>query len=139
MTDDTRVCRICDGGPGNNCACSCGFQVWTQVTEEMINKALHAVVPGGAEVWCWLPQVDGFTPHQTARDVIRSALEAVIVPAPVAPVMKAAQAYADAIREQEAQYRGDKAGTGWSLAISRRQQALNILVTTAEKLPPVTP
>jgi hypothetical protein len=25
---DNRVCVICDGGPGNECACSCGFQKW---------------------------------------------------------------------------------------------------------------
>lgn len=25
---DNRVCVICDGGSGNDCACSCGFQKW---------------------------------------------------------------------------------------------------------------
>ena len=25
---DNRVCRICDGVPGNNCACLCGFEYW---------------------------------------------------------------------------------------------------------------
>jgi hypothetical protein len=25
---DNRVCTICDGGPGNSCACSCGFERW---------------------------------------------------------------------------------------------------------------
>lgn len=25
-----RVCKICDGGPGNNCACACGLEVWEQ-------------------------------------------------------------------------------------------------------------
>ena len=29
MTDN-RVCRICDGGPGNECACNCGMQAWEQ-------------------------------------------------------------------------------------------------------------
>ena len=49
-----------------------------KVTEEMITAALYARVPGGAEVWCWLPQEDAFTPHQTARDVMRCALEAAL-------------------------------------------------------------
>lgn len=25
---DDRICKVCDGGPGNNCACSCGLEVW---------------------------------------------------------------------------------------------------------------
>lgn len=25
---DNRVCVICDGGPGNACACLCGFEKW---------------------------------------------------------------------------------------------------------------
>lgn len=45
------------------------------VTEDMVTAALNARVPGGAEVWNWLPQADAWTPHQTARDVIRAALE----------------------------------------------------------------
>lgn len=47
-------------------------------TEAMIDIALHAVVPGGAEVWCWLPQKDAWTPHETARDVMRAALRPVL-------------------------------------------------------------
>ena len=27
---DERTCAICDGGPGNNCACSCGFRLYDQ-------------------------------------------------------------------------------------------------------------
>lgn len=48
------------------------------VDDAMIERALHALVPGGAEVWCWLPQKDSFTPHETARDVMRCALEAAL-------------------------------------------------------------
>lgn len=25
---DNRTCKICDGGPGNHCACNCGMQLW---------------------------------------------------------------------------------------------------------------
>lgn len=28
LADLTRICRICDGGPGNECACNCGHQAW---------------------------------------------------------------------------------------------------------------
>lgn len=77
MTDN-RVCMICDGGPGNDCACSCGFQKYTNVSEAMIDKALAARVPGGSEVRAWLPMSDGWTSHQTARVVIRAALSAVL-------------------------------------------------------------
>lgn len=28
MINDNRVCAICDGGPGNDCACNCGMQKW---------------------------------------------------------------------------------------------------------------
>jgi len=55
------------------------------VSEAMIERALHAPVPGGAEVWHWLPQTPlwstGFTtaqPHQTAHNVMRAALEAAL-------------------------------------------------------------
>lgn len=49
------------------------------ITEEMIDRALHARVPGDcSEVWHYLPQKDGWTPHQVARDVIRAALEAAL-------------------------------------------------------------
>lgn len=51
-------------------------------TPEMIEAALHARVPGGAEVWAWLPQKDAWTPHETARDVMHAALSAALsVPA----------------------------------------------------------
>jgi len=26
--DDNGICLICYGGPGNDCACSCGMQAW---------------------------------------------------------------------------------------------------------------
>ncbi|RWP29897.1 hypothetical protein [Mesorhizobium sp.] len=47
------------------------------VTDAMVETALYARVPGGSQVWAWLPQEDAWTPHQTARDVMRCALEAV--------------------------------------------------------------
>lgn len=25
---DNRICRICDGGPGNGCGCNCGMEAW---------------------------------------------------------------------------------------------------------------
>ncbi|RWO06318.1 MAG: hypothetical protein EOS07_22025 [Mesorhizobium sp.] len=53
------------------------------VTDAMIDAALYARVPGGSQAWAWLPQEDAWTPHQTARDVMRSALEAVALAAPV--------------------------------------------------------
>ncbi|KAE8546114.1 hypothetical protein [Marinobacter nauticus] len=28
LKEDNRVCAICDGGPGNDCSCSCGMQKW---------------------------------------------------------------------------------------------------------------
>jgi hypothetical protein len=43
---------------------------------DMVERALHARVRGGAEVWCFLPQKDDFTPSETARAVIRAALDA---------------------------------------------------------------
>lgn len=49
-----------------------------EATDEMVDAALHAVVPGGAEVWCWLPSVDAWTPHDTAREVIRTAIRAAL-------------------------------------------------------------
>ena len=49
-----------------------------EVTDAMVDAALHASVPGGSEVWVWLPQEDAFTPHQTARDVMRCALSAAL-------------------------------------------------------------
>lgn len=48
------------------------------VSDEMVERALMARVPGGSQVWVWLPQEDAYTPHQTARDVMRCALEAVL-------------------------------------------------------------
>lgn len=48
------------------------------VDEAMVERALHARVPGGSEVWCWLPQKDAWTPHQTARDVMECALSAAL-------------------------------------------------------------
>lgn len=47
------------------------------VSDDDIDAALGAGVPGGASVYCWLPMVDGHTVHQTARDVMRAAIAAV--------------------------------------------------------------
>src|SRR5688572_25712870 len=49
----------------------------TQV-EAAVEAALHAIVPGGAAVWCFLPQKDAWTPHETARDVMRVAILAAL-------------------------------------------------------------
>jgi len=46
------------------------------ISEDEITAALGARVPGGASVYAWLPMVDGTTIHETARDVMRSALAA---------------------------------------------------------------
>lgn len=74
-----QVCKICDGGPANEGACLCGFRKWTCVTDAMVEKALHARIPGGSEAWVWIiGQDDGWKPHQAARDVMRAVLEAVL-------------------------------------------------------------
>lgn len=49
-----------------------------EVTDAMVERALCARVPGGSQVWVWLPQADAWTPHQTARDVMRCALDAAL-------------------------------------------------------------
>lgn len=36
--DDDRVCAVCDGGPGNNCACSCGMREWEGDVSAGINS-----------------------------------------------------------------------------------------------------
>lgn len=64
------------------------------VTEATVEAALHAHVPGGAEVWHWLPQTDADNtdlaqPHPTARNVMRAALEAALRQAPAAPSQEA--------------------------------------------------
>ncbi len=53
------------------------------VTDAMIEAALHARVPGGSNVMDWLPLANDehgrpSSPHQTARDVMRCALEAAL-------------------------------------------------------------
>lgn len=51
------------------------------VDAQMVERALRARVPGGAEVWWWLPQTDqpgNNTPHETARAVMRAALTAAL-------------------------------------------------------------
>lgn len=55
-------------------------------TEAMIEAALHARVPGGSEVWAWLPQQDAWTPHEIARDVLRAALTAALAVQDTEPV-----------------------------------------------------
>lgn len=55
-----------------------------EASAEMIEAALHARVPGGAEVWCFLPQQDAFTPHETARCVIECAINAALAATPSA-------------------------------------------------------
>ena len=47
------------------------------VSELEIEAALYASVPGGATASCWLPQADAWTPHQTARDVLRAVIATV--------------------------------------------------------------
>ena len=53
-----------------------------ELDEKGLEAALHAAVPGGAEVWHWLPQADTDDvtgegrPHQTAYNVMRAAIEA---------------------------------------------------------------
>ena len=46
--------------------------------ERLVDVALKARVPGGSEVWVWLPQQDAFTPSETARDVMRCAIKAAL-------------------------------------------------------------
>lgn len=47
------------------------------ISEEAVDKALNATVPGGAQVMAWLPlKANGNEPHDTARNVMRVALEA---------------------------------------------------------------
>lgn len=52
----------------------------TEVTEAMVNDALFARVPGGAQVKDWLPTRDasGEVPHRTAREVIMAAITAAL-------------------------------------------------------------
>ncbi len=49
-----------------------------KATPEMVEAALHAIVPGGAEVWVWLPQQDAFTPAPVAREVMEVAINAAL-------------------------------------------------------------
>lgn len=51
------------------------------VTPAMVDAALHAIVPGGAEVWVWLPQQDAFTPAPVAREVMEVAIRAALTEA----------------------------------------------------------
>lgn len=53
---------------------------FVDVTDEMIERALHAPVPGGSVVWVWLPQEDAWKPNQNSRDVIACALLAALNP-----------------------------------------------------------
>jgi hypothetical protein len=48
------------------------------MTDELVDAALNAQVPGGSQVWVWLPQKDAWTPSQTARDVMRCAIDAAL-------------------------------------------------------------
>lgn len=53
------------------------------ITDAMVEAALHATVPGGAEVWAWLLQEKRKSaPHQTDYNVMRAALSAALAPAP---------------------------------------------------------
>lgn len=52
-----------------------------EVTEAQIDAALNARVPGGSNVWVWLPQKDAWTPHETAREVMRCAIGAALAAA----------------------------------------------------------
>jgi hypothetical protein len=63
-------------------------QAGSVVSEAAVERALHARVPGGAEVWWWLPQEPvneaeiAKGPHETARVIIRAALQAAQEPSP---------------------------------------------------------
>jgi hypothetical protein len=48
------------------------------MADELVDAALNATVPGGSNVWVWLPQKDAWTPHQTARNVMRCAITAAL-------------------------------------------------------------
>jgi hypothetical protein len=50
---------------------------WTRfyaVSAEAVEAGLHAVVPGGAEVWNWLPQKPEGGPSDTAKEIVRALL-----------------------------------------------------------------
>jgi hypothetical protein len=51
------------------------------VDEAMVERALHARVPGGAEVWHWIDG-GGFGPKEAQRNVMRAALEAALTRGP---------------------------------------------------------
>jgi hypothetical protein len=79
------------------------------ITDEMLDRALHARVPGGAEVWAFLPQKDAFTPSETARNVVRAAVEAAMRSS-APPVMGMEERYRKALTpsaETKAEYIGE--------------------------------
>lgn len=45
---DSRVCAICDGGPGNNCACNCGMQKWETAPTDPASPRYVTMLIGGA-------------------------------------------------------------------------------------------
>lgn len=49
-----------------------------RVMDAMVERALYARVPGGAQVWHWLPDECGRHPHPTAYAIMRAALEAAL-------------------------------------------------------------
>ncbi len=57
----------------------------TRVDDATVDRALFAVVMGGAEVWNWLPQKDAHTPSKVAREVMRTAISAAMDPRSYSP------------------------------------------------------
>jgi hypothetical protein len=49
-----------------------------EVTADAVEVALRARVPGGAQVFHWLPMIDGREPHETALVVMQAALAAAL-------------------------------------------------------------
>lgn len=93
------------------------------VTDAVVEAALHAHVPCGAEVWHWLPQTDADNtdlaqPHPAARNVMRAALEAALSHpqqteiAPAAPSQEAVKSPSLLIQQAEEQLCTCGAGHG---------------------------
>lgn len=65
---DDRVCKICDGGPGNECACSCGMRVWDTSAEPVCKTCEGTKVdPGGLSI-CRTCGRQPATPEQGPSD-----------------------------------------------------------------------
>src|SRR5690606_17426731 len=41
---DTRICKVCDGGPGNNGVCTCGVKAWgTEAMKAVTDGFAHGI------------------------------------------------------------------------------------------------